>query len=124
VYVVSDESLLGIWLIIDNFPQRAGLHPLKATLLISTLAGLLAAAVAVALYTWDQMSGVDMSTDGIIALVLGVVASLALGMGLMGLVFYSNRKGHDRAAGGPASRPEDRSATSDDPEPQAKAGRR
>lgn len=69
---------------------------MKSSLLYLTLGGLLAAAVGVAIYTWDQMAGVDMSVDGVIALVLGVVISLALGMGLMFLVFYSHRKGYDR----------------------------
>ena len=35
----------------------------------------------------------------IIALTLGVLFSLALGIGLMFLVFYSNRRGHDDEVG-------------------------
>jgi hypothetical protein len=88
------------------------------------MAGLLVGAVAVALYTWDQLAGVTMSIHGIIALVLGVVISLALGMGLMALVFYSNRKGYDQIDGGPPAFPEHRDATSDDPEPPVRADRR
>ena len=72
---------------------------MKSSLLYLTLGGLLVAAAAVAIYTWDQMAGVSLSTHGIIALVLGVVVSLALGVGLMALVFYSHRKGYDRLPG-------------------------
>jgi hypothetical protein len=37
-----------------------------------------------------------MSTAGYVAMVLGIIVTLALGTGLMALVFYSNREGHDR----------------------------
>jgi hypothetical protein len=37
-----------------------------------------------------------MSGHGWTALVLGIVVSIALGTGLMFLVFYSHRKGYDR----------------------------
>jgi hypothetical protein len=40
----------------------------------------------------------QMSTSGYVAMTLGIVATLALGVGLMTLVFYSNRKGHDEDA--------------------------
>lgn len=72
---------------------------MKATLLILTLGGLLAGAAGVAIYTWDQLSGVAISADGIVALTFGVLASLALGMGLMALIFYSHRNGYDRMNG-------------------------
>lgn len=68
---------------------------MKTLILILTLFGLLAAAVGVAIYVWVGMSDVELSTHGVIALILGVLVSLALGVGLMALVFYSHRKGHD-----------------------------
>jgi hypothetical protein len=37
-----------------------------------------------------------MSTAGYVAMALGIIVTLALGMGLMALVFYSNREGHDQ----------------------------
>jgi hypothetical protein len=43
----------------------------------------------------DVATGQSMSTTGYVAMTLGVIATLALGIGLMSLVFYSNRKGHD-----------------------------
>jgi hypothetical protein len=40
-----------------------------------------------------------MSAGGWAALVLGVVVTLALGIGLMALVFISNRRGFDEPGG-------------------------
>ena len=39
--------------------------------------------------------GGSMSTSGWIAMILGSVATLGLGIGLMALVFYSSRQGRD-----------------------------
>lgn len=61
-------------------------------------------AMAVGVYAWIAMGNVIMTTTGYVALVLGGVATLALGAGLMGLVFYSNRKGFDDIAGAPPRR--------------------
>ena len=46
-------------------------------------------------YGWN-LTNAQMSTNGVIALVLGIVFSMALGAGLMALLFWSNRKGYDR----------------------------
>lgn len=43
----------------------------------------------------DADVGQSMSTAGYVAMTFGIVATLALGIGLMALVYYSNRKGHD-----------------------------
>jgi len=40
-------------------------------------------------------TGQQMSGAGYVAMTFGIVATLALGIGLMALMFYSNRKGHD-----------------------------
>lgn len=66
--------------------------------LIIFLAAMLAGAgyLAYVGWTWDESGEpVPMSIHGYIALVLGVVFSLVVGVGLMGLVFYSSRKGYD-----------------------------
>ena len=62
---------------------------------IAVFAILLLAALLVAIYLWWSLSDVAISLHGLIALTLGCVISLALGGGLMFLVFYSNRRGHD-----------------------------
>jgi hypothetical protein len=45
-----------------------------------------------------------MSVHGWVALVLGVVFSVLVGCGLMGLMFYSSRRGYDERASGEAQR--------------------
>ncbi len=56
---------------------------------------LLAAALVFTAGGWARAEGIPMSTGGIVALVLGAVMSLAVGGGLMTLLFHSARKGYD-----------------------------
>lgn len=72
---------------------------MKTLLLILLLGGLLVTVMLGAAYVWDKMGDVQLSFHGTLALVLGVLASLGLGIGLMWLVFYSNRHGYDDDAG-------------------------
>ncbi len=51
------------------------------------------------LRVWIGLGEVEISGHGIFALVLGVLLSLGLGIGLMFLVFYSSRRGHDDDVG-------------------------
>ena len=44
---------------------------------------------------WTGLGDAGISEGGWVALVLGVVFTLALGVGLMALVFISNRRGFD-----------------------------
>jgi len=60
------------------------------------LVGLLLMAIVFMAIGWDVPEGGNqMSTGGWIAMILGIVATLALGAGLMALMFYSNRSGRD-----------------------------
>ena len=68
---------------------------LLLTTLILSLGGMLVAAIVVSLRMWIDLGDVGISAHGFIALALGTILSLALGMGLMYLVFYSSRHGHD-----------------------------
>jgi TRAP-type C4-dicarboxylate transport system permease small subunit len=56
---------------------------------------LLGASIWFAFYGWN-LTDATIDTAGMIALGSGIVLSMALGGGLMALVFYSNRKGYDR----------------------------
>ncbi len=56
----------------------------------------LGGAVWFAIYAWRRMDGVEISTHGMIAMGLGIVVTTLVGAGLMGLVFWSSRKGYDR----------------------------
>ena len=60
------------------------------------LAGFLAVAVLYAIHAWMALSGVAMSGAGWLFLILGAVFTLAVGGGLMALVFYSSRHDYDR----------------------------
>jgi hypothetical protein len=59
------------------------------------LAVLLAAALIFAAAGWARAEGLNMSIWGILALVLGSLLTMAIGGGLMALLFYSARKGYD-----------------------------
>lgn len=65
---------------------------MKVFLLTVILGAILAAVLFGVLSDWDASA---MSLHGWIALMLGTVLSLALGGGLMALVFHSARKGYD-----------------------------
>lgn len=78
-------------------------EPYKATragvwIVVSVLLVILLFAMAFLYVGWGM--GGDhpensMSASGYAAMTMGIVATLALGVGLMALVFYSSRSGHD-----------------------------
>jgi hypothetical protein len=76
-------------------------------------AALAIAAMTVAWSAWRSLADVEIGGAGIIAMILGAVATLALGGVLMALLFISNRRGFDDAAG---ARPDARRETHRDPE--------
>ena len=85
---------------------RASTNPraAKTTLLLVVLGGLLTAAVAAVVYIWRALGDMPTSGHGLAALLLGALLSIALGVGLMFLVFYSSRHGHDDDVRRPPSR--------------------
>jgi hypothetical protein len=54
--------------------------------------------VAASWVVWRELGQIDLGFHGWVALILGSVAMVALGGGLMWLSFYSSRSGHDSAA--------------------------
>jgi hypothetical protein len=69
---------------------------LGTILVLAVLIGLLIAAIVFMMIGWGAPAGgTPMSTTGWIAMILGIVATLALGCGLMALMFYSSRSGRD-----------------------------
>jgi hypothetical protein len=74
--------------------------------LIVVLLGLLAAAIWLAIHTWISAGASPMPASAYVFMALGVVLSLALGIGLMALVFYSNRHGYDDKAADFSRRPD------------------
>ncbi|MEM7225003.1 MAG: hypothetical protein AAF495_18640 [Pseudomonadota bacterium] len=71
---------------------------MRSVTLVTVLMGLLVASAGVAAFIWHQLGDVELSGHGIAALILGTLFSLGLGVGLMGLVFYSSRHGFDEQA--------------------------
>ncbi len=67
---------------------------MKIAALIAALIVILALSVYGVAEAWRGI-GLDIGMHGWIALTLGVGLSLALGVGLMSLVFYSARRGYD-----------------------------
>jgi hypothetical protein len=63
--------------------------------LIAVLFAMLAATAWYAARTWIAVSGPPVPATGYIAMALGVVFSLVVGVGLMSLLFYSSRHGYD-----------------------------
>jgi hypothetical protein len=53
------------------------------------------AALALVATMWAAIGDAEISAGGWVALVLGVLVALALGFGLMALVFISSRSGYD-----------------------------
>jgi hypothetical protein len=68
------------------------------SLLLGSLIAMLAMALGWAAYVWNESSGTPMDKHGWIALGLGTLFSLLIGCGLMALMFFSSRSGHDEQA--------------------------
>jgi drug/metabolite transporter (DMT)-like permease len=65
-------------------------------LTLVVLLGLLAVAIVILVVGWTTPEGgTPMSIHGYIAMGLGIVFTMALGGGLMFLIFYSSRHGRD-----------------------------
>ncbi|CAN5907353.1 hypothetical protein BH11PSE3_BH11PSE3_16720 [soil metagenome] len=68
-------------------------------LVVAVLLAILALSLVILYVGWglaDDVPGAGMSTAGYVAMTFGIIATLALGIGLMSLVFYSSRHGDDR----------------------------
>lgn len=66
------------------------------------------ALIAIGVYAWQTLGASEMTAQGYVALGLGILGTAGLGIGLMGLVFYSNRYGYDERVGGGDKPPERR----------------
>jgi hypothetical protein len=79
-------------------PDKDQKTPLSTAgwLALIVLFGLLFASLWYAVKVWTSMAGVQMSGWGWLFLGLGIVVTIALGSGLMALVFYSSRHNMDQ----------------------------
>jgi hypothetical protein len=80
----------------DGIANVSG-NRIGVSIVIAVFLLLLAAAGVIGYLGWTT-SNADVPTSGYVAMALGVVFSLAVGVGLMALVFYSSRKGFDEPA--------------------------
>ena len=65
-------------------------------LALAVLLGFLAASAWVAVRAWGALGSVQMSAFGWFALIAGSLLTIAVGAGLMTLLFYSSRNDYDR----------------------------
>jgi hypothetical protein len=70
--------------------RKRGRKRSAATLVV--LAGVLVAAIVIAVYEWRQVGDVEIATGGLVVLVVGIGVTLALGAGLIALMIISNRR--------------------------------
>jgi hypothetical protein len=73
---------------------------MRNLLLMVPLLALLALALWFAGAAWEHLGGGPIPLYGYVAMAGGVLFSLAVGGGLMALVFYSSRHGYDEGHGG------------------------
>ncbi len=64
------------------------------------LLGLLIAVTLFAVRSWTSVEGPPMPEVGYVAMTIGIVFSLLIGIALMALLFYSSRHGYDERASG------------------------
>ena len=62
---------------------------------VAAAAIVVATLIGIAAHNWELIGAAGISVSGWIALVLGVLATLGVGVGLMALVFISSRRGYD-----------------------------
>lgn len=67
--------------------------------LLLVLGSLLVFAIAVAYFGWNSAAGTDVPASGYLAMGFVIVFSFLIGVGLMGLLFYSSRHGYDESPG-------------------------
>ena len=84
-------------------PERLADRPrfvfMKIALVTVGLLALLGVAVGWAIWGWQQTAGTAMGFHGWLAMILGIVFTIVVGCGLMGLMFYSSRYGYNERAG-------------------------
>jgi hypothetical protein len=68
---------------------------MKRILTIGAFVVALVTALVFGLDAWTMIGDTDISVAGWVSIGFGVVATLAVGGALMGLVFYSARRGYD-----------------------------
>jgi hypothetical protein len=79
-------------------PTKGGSLTGGQFVLLGALVAILIVTIVWATAVWTSSNNIPMSKHGWIALGLGTFFSLVIGCGLMALMFFSSRTGHDEAA--------------------------
>jgi len=82
----------------DPGAPRPKKNVLGTIALVVVLLGLLIAAMALAVRSFTSVEGPPMPEVGYVAMTIGIVLSLLVGIVLMALLFYSSRHGYDERA--------------------------
>ena len=82
----------------DPGAPRPKKNVLGTIALVVVLLGLLIAAMALAVRSFTSVEGPPMPRIGYVAMTIGIVLSLLVGITLMALLFYSSRHGFDERA--------------------------
>ena len=82
----------------ESKPQKRPPLGLGHFVVLGALAAILILTIFWAVTVWTSSNDVAISKHGWIALGLGTFFSLIIGCGLMALMFYSSRSGHDDVA--------------------------
>lgn len=81
-------------------PVSAYICRMQKAAVILPLLAFLTASIWFAYYVWTSDAGPPMPASGYVAMAMGVLFSLVVGIGLMALVFYSHRHGYDERGHG------------------------
>jgi hypothetical protein len=68
---------------------------LKSWIAVGMVVVVMAIIIAVSVLNWRAIGGTGIDLNGWIALILGVLVTLSIGIGLMALIFISSRRGYD-----------------------------
>jgi hypothetical protein len=79
-------------------PRPKKTNVLGTAALVVVLLGLLIAATLFAVRSWTSIEGPPLPEVGYVAMTIGVVFWLLIGIALMALLFYSSRHGYDERA--------------------------
>lgn len=67
-------------------------------LVVAVWLGLLLASLGVAVWLWRELEGVAIAPEGWLALAAGALLTIAVGVGLVRLMFISHKRGFDERA--------------------------
>jgi hypothetical protein len=81
----------------DTEPSNLRHNTLGTWTTVAVLSAFLAAAGFSGYLGWTS-TDTDVPTSGYVAMALGAIFSVVVGVGLMALIFYSSRKGYDEPA--------------------------